>query len=116
MNFPRPTNPYAKKPKHPINAKATTIVCDALTPAPFKPNRVASHSAPVLALERLSHFAKNIMLNTWLNTGQSQGIHMLFIPYTKQRATIHIVPLMSNMSEASLNPNKYQGNFFPPSK
>src|SRR5215203_714332 len=34
--------------------------------------------------------------------------------YHKQntRTTIHIVPLISNMSDASLNPNRYHGSFF----
>src|SRR6476661_10852552 len=99
-----------------MSAKATTTLCDAFTPFPFNPKRVASHSAPVLALERRSHLARNIILNTWLNTGHSQGIQMLFIPYTKQRETIHIVPLISNISEASLSPRRYQGSFFPPNK
>ena len=82
------------------------------TPFPFKPNRVASHSAPVFAFERRNHFAKNIILKTWLKTGHSQGIQMLFIPYTKHNETIHMVPLISNISEASLKPNIYQGKFF----
>src|SRR4051812_48745186 len=115
-NLPKPIKPYARKPKQLNNAKATTTLCDAFTPGPDIPKRVASHSAPVVALERRSHLLKNIIMNTWLKTGQSQGIHMLFMPYTKHRATIHMVPLMSNMSEASLKPNKYQGNDLPPNK
>jgi hypothetical protein len=87
----------------------------AHTPGPFCPKRVASHSAPVAAPERRSQRERYIIKNTWLNTGQSQGIQMLFMPYTKQRLTIHIVPLMSNMSEASLRPSLYQGSVRPPS-
>src|SRR5215471_8008340 len=80
MNFPRPTKPYARKPKHPISANATTTLCDAFTPTPRKPNLVPSHSAPVFAFERRNHFDKYIMLKTWLNTGHSQGIQILFMP------------------------------------
>jgi hypothetical protein len=54
------------------------------------------------------------MRKTWLKTGQSQGIQMLFIPYIKHSVTIHIVPLISNISDASLSPRRYQGRDFPP--
>src|SRR5437868_601455 len=110
MNFPRPTKPYAKNPRQPISANATTTVWDACTPLPVMPNLVPSHPAPVSALLRLSHLDKYIILNTWLNTGHSHGIHKLFTPYTKHKATIHMVPLISNISEASLSPSIYQGN------
>ena len=84
----------------------------AFTPFPFEPNLVASHSAPVLAFDRRSHFDKKHHMNTWLNTGHSHGIQILFIPYTKQSATIHIVPLISNISEASLRPKQIPGQTF----
>src|SRR5882757_3893257 len=103
------------KPRQLSRAKATTILCEARTPGPVFPKRVASHSAPVAAFERRSQRDRYIIKNTWLNTGQSQGIQMLFMPYTKQRLTIHIVPLISNISEASLSPSLYQGNDLPPS-
>ena len=57
-----------------------TTWCDAHTPGPFWPKRVASHSAPVAALERRSQRERYIIRNTWLNTGQSQGIQMDFMP------------------------------------
>src|SRR5579862_1051684 len=96
-------------PKHPSNANITTLIWEAFTFLSV-PNLVASHSAPVVAFDLRSHFDKYIIRNTWLNTGHNQGIQMLFIPYIKHKATIHMVPLMSNMSEASLSPSKYQGN------
>src|SRR5689334_2624684 len=114
MNFPNPTNPYARNPRQLSNAKATTTLCELIIPLPVLPNLLVSHSAPVVALERLSHFDKNIIRNTWLNTGHSQGIQILFIPYTKHNATIHIVPLISNISDASLIPSIYHGSFLPP--
>src|SRR5437773_3408624 len=109
MNFPSPTNPYARKPKQPSNANTTTLICDAFTLRSL-PNRVASHSAPVVAFDLRNHLDKYIMRKTWLKTGQSQGIQILFMPYIKQRATIHIVPLISNISDASLSPRSHQGS------
>src|SRR5262249_8559259 len=103
-------------PRQLSNAKATTILCEARTPGPLRPKRVASHSAPVVALERRSQRERYIIRKTWLKTGHSQGIQMLFIPYTKQRLIIHIVPEMSNISEASLRPSIYQGRDRPPNR
>src|ERR1700752_3381190 len=102
MNFPRPTNQYARNPRQPISAKATTTLCEACTTLPLLPTSVANHSAPVFALDLPNPRERYIILNTWLKTGQSHGIQMLLKPYTKQRATIHIVPLMLNISDASL--------------
>src|SRR5580658_7732732 len=116
MNLPRPINPYAMNPRQLIRAKATTILCEDLTPGPDLPKRLASHSAPVVAFDLLNQRDRYIIINTWLNTGHSQGIQILFMPYTKQRLTIHMVPDMSNMSEASLSPSIYQGSDFPPSR
>src|SRR5450432_4100914 len=113
MNFPRPTKPYARKPKHPSNAKITTLIWEAFTFL-SEPNLVASHSAPVVALDLRNHLDKYIIRKTWLKTGHSQGIQILFIPYIKQSATIHMVPLMSNISDASLRPRSHQGRDFPP--
>src|SRR5258708_30136360 len=114
MNFPNPTNPYAINPRQLSRAKATTILCEARTPGPDLPKRLASHSAPVVALDLLSQRERYIIMKTWLNTGHNQGIQILFIPYTKHRLTIHIVPDISNISEASLSPSIYQGSDFPP--
>src|ERR1700743_784141 len=114
MNLPNTTNPQAMKPRQLSRPKAPPILCEDLSQGPVLPQRLASHSAPVVALERRTHLDKNIIMNTWLNTGHSQGIQMLFIPYTKHRLTIHIVPDISNISEASLNPSIYQGKDFPP--
>src|SRR5882757_6386164 len=102
------------KPRQLSRAKATTILCEDLTPVPVVPNRPASHSAPVVAFDLLSQRERYIIMKTWLNTGQSQGIQMLFMPYTKQRLTIHMVPDISNISEASLSPSIYQGSDLPP--
>ena len=41
---------------------------------------------------------------------------MLFSPYTNSSETIHIVPLTSNMPDASDTPSTYQGMRLPPRK
>jgi hypothetical protein len=56
------------------------------------------------------------MRNIWLNTGQSQGIQILFIPYSESQYTSNIVPAISNMPEALDMPRRYQGRLFPPRK
>src|SRR5215831_2036088 len=104
------------KPRQLNSANATTTLCDAFTPAPSFPNLPASHSAPVVAFDLRSQRERYIIRNTWLNTGHSQGIQIDFIPYTKHNATIHMVPLISNMSLASLRPSMYQGSDLPPSR
>src|SRR5690606_1332248 len=99
-----------------MSAKTTTMVCDAVTPCPLRPKRVRSHSAPVVTLLRRSHTERYIIMKTWLNTGQSHGIQILFMPYTKASVTIHMVPDISNISEALDMPSIYQGSFLPASK
>jgi len=39
---------------------------------------------------------------------------MLFKPYRNNIYTSHIVPLMSNMPDASETPSMYQGSVLPP--
>src|SRR5258708_37176203 len=92
MNFPNPTNPYAINPRQLSRAKATTILCEARTPGPDLPKRLASHSAPVVALDLLTQRKRYIILKTWLNTGHNKGIQIFFIPYAKHSLTIAIRP------------------------
>src|SRR3546814_514960 len=99
-----------------MRAKMTTMVCDAVTPWPLVPKRVPSHSAPVVTLLRRSHTDRYIIKKIWLNTGQSHGIQILFMPYTNASVTIHMVPEISNISDALDMPSIYQGNFLPPSR
>ncbi len=57
----------------------TTLRCESCAPLPL-PKRVSIHSAPVMALERRSQLERYTIMKTWLKTGHTQGIQMLFIP------------------------------------
>ncbi len=78
-NFPKPTNPYARKPRQLMSAKTTTIECDSFPDGPL-PKRVPIHSAPVATFDRRNQAERNTIMKIWLNTGHSQGIQMDFIP------------------------------------
>ena len=55
VNLSGQIEPQSKNPRHPGNAKITTILLDILAPSP-EPERVPIHSAPVVTLERRSQF------------------------------------------------------------
>ena len=96
-------------------AKVTTLIWAKLAPLSW-PNRVLIHSAPVRTLDRRSQALRNIMRKIWLNVGHTHGSQMLLRPYMNSQVTSTIVPLMSNMPEASETPSTYQGRHLPPRK
>jgi hypothetical protein len=96
-------------------AKITTTIWDKFAPRPL-PNLVRIHSAPVITFDRRSQGERYTIRKIWLKTGQTHGIHILFIPYRESQYTRSMVPAISNMPEAFDTPRKYQGRLLPPRK
>ena len=59
-----------------VTAKTTTILWLSLPPV-LSPKRMRIHSAPVIAPLLRNQVDKNIITNTWFQTGHTQGIHTL---------------------------------------
>ena len=110
--LPNPTT-IRQEAQAPQHANATVMLCDERT-RPRKTRGKPLCARISIGTSRFYIWPGTSCVEHLVNTGHSQGIHTLSSAY-KHNVTIHMVPLISNMSDASLHPSDIpQGRRSPP--